>query len=191
MIDSLSYNIGDKVIWGNLFWENISGEIGNNNYLFKRYRSRLNNYLSKTDWQLITPTDEEGLYNIQFDAIKYDLENDYVKYRADNLGNIYEISYITLLDFFPNSGFRESVPEFIYNINSIALFQWGIGNPSNNIINESIVLNCNYNTSLFKSNTFVENSWIYDNNFLGVQIEGNNFKNSILVSNYLKTYGGI
>ena len=30
MISSASYNIGDKVIWGNLFWENISGNIGSN-----------------------------------------------------------------------------------------------------------------------------------------------------------------
>ena len=197
MISSASYNIGDKVIWGNLFWENISGEIGTN---VKEYYDsgndeyvypKLQNYLSETDWKLITPNDDISLYNIQFDVIKYDLENDYVNYRADNLGNIYEISYITLLDFFPHAGIGNFIPGVIYNINLIALFQWGRGNTSNNIINESFVLNCNYNTSLFKSNTFVENSWIYDNNFLGVQIEGNNFKNSVLVGNYLKTYGGI
>ena len=197
MISSASYNIGDKVIWGNLFWENISGNIGTNEKVYydeendETFFVKSQNFLSQDDWNLVTPTDEESLYNIQFDAIKYDLENDYVKYRADNLGNIYEISYSNLLDFFPNSSIIYFAPEFIYNINSIALFQWGRGNTSNNIINESIVLNCNYTTSLFIFNTIVENSKMYDNNFLNVNVVRNTFKNASIVSNYLKTYGGI
>ena len=197
MISSASYAIGDKVIWGNLFWENISGNIGTNE---KEYYDEQNdesffvktqNLISETDWQLITPNDDESLYNIQFDAIKYDVENDYINYRADNLGNIYEISYSTLLDFFPNSSIIYFAPEFIYNINSIALFQWGRGNTSNNIINESIVLNCNYTTSLFIFNTIVENSKMYDNNFLNVNVVRNTFKNVSIINNYLKSYGGI
>ena len=197
MIDSLSYNIGDKVIWGNLFWENISGNIGTNE---KEYYDEQNdewffvksqNLISETDWQLITPNDDESLYNIQFDSIKYDFQNDYINYRADNLGNVYEISYNTLLDYFPNNGIRYFAPEFIYDMNSIALFQWGRGNTSNNIINESIVLNCNYTTTLFIFNTIVENSKMYDNNFLNVNVIRNTFKNASIVSNYLKTYGGI
>ena len=197
MISSASYNIGDKVIWGNLFWENISGNIGTNEKEYydeqhdESFFVKSQNFISQDDWKLVTPTDEESLYNIQFDSIKYDLENDYVNYRADDLGNVYEISYSTLLDFFPNTDIINYIPEFIYNINSIALFQWGRGNTSNNIINESIVLNCNYNVYLFQKNIITENSRIYDNNFLGVQIEGNNFKNSVLVGNYLKTFGGI
>ena len=196
MISSATYNIGDKVIWGNLFWENISGNIGtnekeyydieNDEYLYPK----LQNYLSETDWQLITPNDNESLYNIQFDAIKYDLENDYINYRADNLGNIYEISYITLLNFFPNTGIRNFIPEFIYNMNSIALFQWGRGNTSNNFINESVVLNCN-NNHVFQNNIITENSKIFDNNFLNVSIIGNTLKNASIVSNYLKSYGGL
>ena len=197
MISSASYNIGDKVIWGNLFWENISGNIGTNE---KEYYDEQNdesffvksqNLISETDWQLITPNDDESLYNIQFDVIKYDLENDYINYRADDLGNVYEISYSTLLTLFPNSGVIDTVPEFIYNINSIALFQWGRGNTSNNIINESIVLNCNYNVYLFQKNIITENSKIFDNNFFSVNIVSNNVKNSSIVSNYLKTFGGI
>ena len=94
MISSASYNIGDKVIWGNLFWENISGNIGTNE---KESMIRVDNYLSEEDWQLITPNDDASLYNIQFNSIKYDVGNDYINYRADDLGNVYEINYNTLL----------------------------------------------------------------------------------------------
>ena len=197
MISSASYNIGDKVIWGNLFWENISGNIGTNEKEYydeendEHFFVKSQNFISETDWKLITPNDDESLYNIQFDSIKYDFQNDYINYRADNLGNVYEISYSTLLDYFPNNGIRYFVPEFIYNMNSIALFQWGKGNTSNNIINESFVLNCNYTTTLFKFNKIVENSKMYDNNFLNVIVVRNTFKNASIVSNYLKTYGGI
>ena len=187
MISSASYNIGDKVIWGNLFWENISGNIGtnekeyydeeNDNYLYPK----LQNYLSETDWKLITPNDDVSLYNIQFDSIKYDLENDYINYRADNLGNIYEISYRNLLNNFPNNSIRYFVPEFVYNINTIALFQWGIGNTSNNIINESVVLNCNHN-HVFQNN-IIENSGVYVNTLSNVNFINNKLYNSYFHDN--------
>ena len=70
MIDSLSYNIGDKVIWGNLFWENISGEIGTNLISFEDELIYLPNYLSDADWQIITPLNDENLYNINFNIIR-------------------------------------------------------------------------------------------------------------------------
>lgn len=192
MIDSLSYNIGDKVIWGNLFWENISGEIGSN---IKRIGDSediaLNNYLSETDWQLITPNDDESLYNVNFNIIKYDLINDYIYYREDDLGNKYELSYNILLDTFPEHSTINLFPEFIYNVNSIALFQWSRDNTSNNIINESIVLNCNYNTLYFKDNVILDKTIIERNNFLGISFTGNKLKRSYIYSNFLKTYGNI
>ena len=188
MITSASYNIGDKVIWGNLFWENISGNIGSN---FKNFGEdfgdiRMENYLSELDWQLITPNDDISLYNTQFDSIKYDFQNDYINYRADDLGNIYDISYNTLLYFFPNA----ELPTF-YHVNAIALFKWGITDTSNNVIHESVVLNCNFKTISFKNNYISKNSVIIENNFLNVDIIGNTLENSGISNNYLKTYGGI
>ena len=50
MISSASYNIGDKVIWGNLFWENVSGNIGTNQKEYydenneEYFRSKLQNW---------------------------------------------------------------------------------------------------------------------------------------------------
>lgn len=192
MIDSASYNIGDKVIWGNLFWENISGEIGSNiKHVGDSEDIVLNNYLSETDWQLITPNDDESLYNVNFNIIKYDLINDYIYYREDDLGNKYELSYDILLDTFPEHSIINLFPEFIYNVNSIALFQWGRDNTSNNIVNESIVLNCNYNTLYFKDNIILDKTIIQRNNFLGISFIGNKLKRSYIFSNDLKTYGNI
>ena len=196
MIDSLSYNIGDKVIWGNLFWENVSGNIGTNQKEYydenndEYFTPKLQSWLSN-DWTLITPNDDGSLYNVQFDKIKYDIENDYISYREDVFGNKNELSYSTLLNYFPDSSIVDFASEFIYNINSIALFQWGRGNTSNNIINESIVLNCNYNVILFRKNIITENSKIFDNNFFNVNFVGNNVKNSSIVSNYLKSFNGL
>lgn len=190
MIDSLSYNIGDKVIWGNLFWENISGEIGNNNYIFEGDDYQLNNYLSG-DWQLVTPNDDESLYNTNFDIIKYDLENDYIYYREDELNNKYELPYNVLLEIFPTSWIIDFFPEFIHNVNSIALFQWGKSNVNNNFINNSIVFNCNYNTLYFKDNVILEKSIIERNSLLGVNFINNKLTQSLIRSNYIKTFGGI
>ncbi len=192
MISSASYNIGDKVIWGNLFWENISGNIGSNEKEVENsYSLKIDNYLSESDWRLITPNDDESLYNIQFDYIKYDIENNYINYRADNLGNVYEISYSNLLNIHPNFYFAViKDPTFIYYLNAISLFQWGRDNVYNNIINESFVQNCNYNPTAFYDNTF-ESSRMHENNFLNVSIIRNDFKNASIVSNYLKNYGGI
>lgn len=197
MIDSLSYNIGDKVIWGNLFWENISGNVGTNIKEYydedndEYFTPKLQSWLSN-DWTLITPNNDESLYNVQFDKIKYDIENDYISYREDRFGNVYEISYSNLLDYFPDSSIVNFAPEFIYNINSIVLFQWGRNtNVNNNNISESIVLNCNYNCSLFRENNVLEKSIISDNNFLGVQFCNNNIKESRISYNYLKESIGI
>ena len=196
MIDSLSYNIGDKVIWGNQFWENISGEIGANikEYYDEPYDEyftpKLQNWLSD-DWNIITPNDDESLYNVQFNKIKYDIGNDYISYREDGFGNKNELSYNTLLDYFPDSDILNFAPEFIYNINSIALFQWGRNTNSNNNISESIVINCNYKCYSFKDNSILEKSIIVENNFLNVKFEGNNIIRSSIVANNLKIYGGI
>ena len=178
LIDSLSYNIGDKVIWGNLFWENISGEIGNNNYVLEgRGSYKLDNYLSETDWQLITPNDDASLYNIQFNSIKYDVGNDYINYRADDLGNVYDINYSTLLTYDLSEG---DDPSLIYYLNAISLFQWGRSSTYKNIIKDSLVSNCNYNTTRFYNNT-VKDTRIAENNFLNVDIIGNNFKMLLLL----------
>lgn len=192
MIDSLNYNIGDKVLWGNLFWENISGNIGtngkeyydeeNDEYFFVKFQ----NFISETDWKLITPNDDISLYNIQFDSIKYDLENDYVNYRADNLGNIYELSYNILLEL----NIINLDPTFIYYLNGIALFQWSNDYFQNNKISDSLVINCNYK-HVFKSNFIIEKSIINDNNFFNIDFIGNVFKKSKAIANYLKNYGGI
>ena len=192
MISSASYNIGDKVIWGNLFWENISGEIGNNNYVLEGIGSyKLNNYLSETDWRLITPNDDESLYNTNFNVIKFDLKNNYIYYREDDLGNKYELPYDVLLKTFPNSLVRHYAYQFIYNINSISLFQWGRSEVNNNFIKDSIVLNCNYNTLSFRDNVILEKSIIEKNSLLGVYFIGNKLTKSSINSNYIKTFGSI
>ena len=188
MISSASYNIGDKVIWGNLFWENISGNIGSNLRAFDGFDDGylMQNWISETDWQLITPNDDESLYNIQFDAIKYDLENDYINYRADDLGNVYELPYNVLLEL----NIVNIDPTFIYYLNGIALFQWSNDYFQNNKVSDSLVINCNYK-HVFKGNFIIEKSIINDNNFFNVDFIGNIFKNSKAIANYLKTYGGL
>ena len=189
MIDSLSYNIGDKVICGNLFWKNISGNIGTN---IKEYYDsendeylspELQNYLSETDWQLITPNDDESLYNINFNIIKYDIENDYINYRADDLGNVYEITYDSLLTKFPNLYLIDIDSQFIYNVNGISLFLWGIDIVKNNNIYESVVLNCNYN-HVFQNN-IIENSGIYTNTLSNVNFIENTLNFSAISGNIL------
>ncbi|MFN3271166.1 MAG: hypothetical protein ACK40Y_01240 [Cloacibacterium caeni] len=189
MIDSLSYNIGDKVIWGNLFWENISGNIGTNEKEYydegndESFFVKSQNFLSQADWQLVTPTDEESLYNVQFDSIKYDIENDYINYRADDLGNKYELFYDDLMVLFPDSYIKDGNISFIYNINGISLFQWGRENINDNSIFKSIVLNCNYN-HVFQNN-IIENSVIHTNTLSNVNFIENTLNFSTISGNIL------
>ena len=189
MISSASYNIGDKVIWGNLFWENISGNIGTNEKVYYDEENdeylypKLQNYLSETDWKLITPNDDESLYNIQFCLIKYDLINDYIYYREDDLDNKYELSYSNLLINFTNLNLIDIDSQFIYYVNSISLFLWGIDIVSYNNIYESVVLNCN-NNHVFQNN-IIENSCIYVNTLSNVNFINNKLYNSYFQSNNL------
>ena len=192
LIDSLEYVVDDLVIWGNLLWKNISGAIGTNlkNYGEDLGDISLPNYLSDSDWLPLTPQESSYNYNISIDVIKYDIENDYISYREDTLGNKYEQSFDNLIRNYPNYGIVDFDESYKYYVGGISLFHWGEPDTVyGNTIKNSLVLNCNNSshslTNSFYNNTF-ENSFFHDNLVISSSIRNNKVLNSYFYYNYLK-----
>ena len=193
LIDSLEYNIDEYVIWGNLLWKNISGQVGTNlkNFGEDWGDISLPNYLSESDWLPITPQESSNHYNISIDVIKYDIENDYISYREDTLGNKYEQSFSNLVRNYPNYGIVDSDESYRYYVGGISLFHWGEPDTVyGNTIKDSLVLNCNNSSQLLLDSSFYnnnfENSLFYENLIISNSIRNNKFLNSGFYYNHLK-----
>ena len=161
-----TYNIDDKVIFGGKVWKNLTGNHGNIVDIFT-----LSN-----DWEVI-PYNETD-YNIEFDEIGYDIENDCINYRRDKSNNIVEFSYNWWLTFeneYMNGDMENSFS------NPIKSFQWGNhfdyelykGNISNTIRNS--IFEC-INSTL---------NYIYSNILNNGQISYNTLNNGAISSNTL------
>ena len=90
-----------------------------------------------------------------------DLE--WAKINIDDPMKNFELDYVWIVD--ANS-------QFIYNVNGISLFLWGIDIISNNNIYDSVVLNCNYN-HVFQNN-IIESSCIYTSTLSNVNFINHN-----------------
>ena len=71
-----------KVVWGGKMWINKTGNVGWSPYLY---------ILNEDDWDEI-PYNETD-YNVVWDEIEYDVENDFITMRKDRAGNIVEQSF--------------------------------------------------------------------------------------------------
>ena len=189
-----TYNINDKVIFGGKVWKNLTGNHGNIVDIFT-----LSN-----DWEVI-PYNETD-YNIEFDEIGYDIENDCINYRRDKSNNIVEFSYNWWF-YFENYYMNGDMEN--YMCNPIKSFQWGnhfdydfyMGNLSNSIRNS--VFECiNSTLGLIQSNildndsyfikNILNNGQIYYNTLNYGQIYSNTLENNgQIYSNTLENYGQI
>lgn len=192
LIDSLEYAVDDLVIWGNLLWKNISGEVGTNLKNFGKYWGDIGlpNYLSESDWLPITPQ-ESNHYNISINVIKYDIENNYISYREDTLENKYEQSFSNLVSNYPNYDIVSSDESYLYYVGGISLFHWGESDTVyGNTIKNSLVLNCNNSSQLLLESSFYnnnfENSLFYKNLIISSSIRNNKVLNSHFLYNHLK-----
>jgi hypothetical protein len=95
----LTYAIGDTTIWGGYHWTNLTGNLG----------SKVDDLnLDATNWSKIAFNTTD--YNISYDEITYDYENDFISGRKDILGN--NVSF-TFEDFSS------------YEKHAINYFMWG------------------------------------------------------------------
>ena len=219
-INSATYSIGDKVIWGNLVWKNISGDVGSN-YLYLEDADSdlyLPNWLNSEDWILVENNNESD-YNEFIHEIGYDIINDIIIKRKDSNNNYYEASFDTLKEI--NPYYLELIVNYLPYVAHINLFQWEfpqlfispinyvcrnniiinslvenanqVGDFSSNIIKDSYIAKNIIYKSKFKDNEITQNSSISNNNF--VECSGfysNNVKNnSSTYSNFFKNKGGI
>jgi len=134
----LTYAIGDTTIWGGYHWENLTGALG----------SKVDDLnLDSTNWSKIAFNSTD--YNISYDEITYDYENDFISGRKDALGN--NMTF-TFEDFSS------------YEKHAIKFFMWGNsrvqGNTSFGF--ENIL---NFRGVLFY--TYFEKSFVLDDSFFG------------------------
>lgn len=167
----LTYVIGDKTIWGGYYWTNLTGILG----------SKVDDYnLDATNWVKVAFNETD--YNFSYDEISYDIDNDWISYRKDKLGN--EVSF-TLAD-------RTWFLGFAGDFYAIRDFKWGnyqapeggvwrnkIESAYINIINfrgYRIAMNDFNQGSYIKTSLFSKTSYISNSVFRqGVKIENTVF----------------
>ena len=99
-VNSPTYSIGDKVIWGGKTWQSITGQVSNNWGTFE---------LNNSDWQFISYNDTD--YNVVWDEIEYDIEHDFISMRKDKSNNIVRQTFYEWYD--------------VDDYRGIVLFPWG------------------------------------------------------------------
>lgn len=143
-INIATYNLGDQVIWGGKIWTNLVAAIspGNVGYNSGQYE------LDATTWSEVPYNTTD--YNVVWDEITYDFDNDFITSRRDKSGNYVEQSW-TFYTY--ESG-----------IYAIKAFQWGNGGVvyDNQCIN-SIFETINFKGSFMSGNSVTGGSFIYNN----------------------------
>ena len=124
---SPTYNIGDKVIWGGYSWTNVNGNVG----------SAIDSLHLNNEWTKDVYGTEN--YNIAYDVIEYDYDNDLITRRYESQGDI-DVKYTkNALDYFNiNPISRQQFGNSYSYASALFLGQGHI--KVNNAVNESI--NC-------------------------------------------------
>lgn len=135
-----SYTAGNKVKWGGKVWQNLTGVVG----------SSVNKYtLDGTNWSEIAYNETD--YVVTWNEITYDITNDFITSRRDNLGNVVEQSF----DNYNNlSGFI-----------AIKDFQWGNTEIVSNQCIESLFETINHKGDSIESNMITGGCYIEGNTF--------------------------
>lgn len=101
---SSTYAIGNKTIWGGFVWQSLTGVTGTVSDVFS---------LDNTKWAKV-PFDLVN-YNVSYDKIKYDWQNDMIVYRNEKNSNIVSTNRANIDTF-------KSINTLF---NPIKAFQWG------------------------------------------------------------------
>ncbi len=206
-----TYVINDTVIWGGKKWQN--------NGTVAMIALSIDSFTLNTSWDVI-PYNEID-YNVVFDEIEYNYDNDFMVSRRDAINDIYVVmTYQMFVDWGTD-----------YNYSPIKLMQWGNGfddnlyKGMNGIVIQNAVCNlinfrgsyvtsirC-YEWSYFNNNTFeggsgvdsivmynggsivnntlTNNSYIYGNSLSNSHIDANTLTNSNITNNTLTNSLGI
>jgi len=177
-----TYAINDRVIWGGRLWKNLSGLLG----------TKIDIYNLSEDWEII-PFNETD-YNVRFDKVEYDYQNDMIIYRKDDNGNEISTSYQDW--YFKENNSFDGNPLNISLWNSLKIYQWGNEFDYNsykgcgfNIVTNSI-LECLNTCGQIFSNT-VNNGYIFSNTVNNGYIFSNTLNNGNISSNTLENNGNI
>lgn len=166
-----TYYVNDTVFWGGMAWINTSGDNSLNIDMFT---------LNSDDWDAITfdDTNSQYYYNISYDEIKYDWQNDLIIYRNEKNSNIVSFTKSVLYElqlesdiFHPIKGFQWGN---MYNpTTGIGIGRQNITNSYNENINfagtrqvdllftnYSKQYNCSFINGSYQENIIMENfSW--------------------------------
>lgn len=124
-----NYNINDIVHWGGMSWRNTTGNVGEN----------IDLYTLDNNWTLINYNDTD--YNVVYDEIKYDINNDLIIYRNEQNTNIVSFNKLTYDIFINDYSFKSPIKSFMW------------GNVLNYVLDRGIA-NCNIINSYFENINF-------------------------------------
>ena len=135
-----SYSVGNKVKWGGKVWQNLTGSVG----------SSSNKYtLDGTNWSVIAYNETD--YIVTWDEITYDIINDFITSRRDNLGNVVEQSF----DNYNNLAGYIAIKDF----------QWGNTKLISNQCIESLFETINHKGGAIECNSVSGGCYIEGNTF--------------------------
>ena len=151
-----TYDKDSKVIWGGYVWGSLGTAVSNNSL------NIIN--LDTSEWEkFLLNQDNQDLYNVSYDEIKYDIVNDRIIYRNEKNTNIVSTNYDNIL-YWENMS--------LYN--PIKVFQWGrtdyiynqiITNSYNENINwVDLQYNFTFNNLSYQKNVSTDSG--YQSNFI-------------------------
>ena len=175
-----TYYVNDTVFWGGMAWINTSGDNSLNIDMFT---------LNSDDWDAITfdDTNSQYYYNISYDEIKYDWQNDLIIYRNEKNSNIVSFTKSVLYElqlesdiFHPIKGFQWGN---MYNpTTGIGIGRQNITNSYNENINfrghhQIDFIFANYSKQfncLFTPGSYQQNIVMYNQSYQSVTITNEN-----------------
>jgi hypothetical protein len=165
------YAIDDVYIWGGYVWKNLTGNIG----------AIVDVLTLNSDWEKLEYSSEN--YVKVINPIKYDIDNDWISYREDFVGNKVEYTYLDRLVFLTAEGIE---------LSSISTFQWGCSDlflgTYNVVVNNGYCENINFRGVRNSNNTYEQGSYNSNNTYgQGSSNSSNTYGQGS--QNYNNTYG--
>lgn len=166
-----SYSVDDKLIWGGVLWNNLTGSIGSKVDEFE---------LDNVNWEKIAYNTTD--YDMVVDQIVYDYDHDQITARIDSFGNRVVSSYDQNDLIHNDSGIK----------NPIAVFKWGYGYNfdtdqtgfMSNTITDSVFETLNWYKTIAYGNYILSYSAVVDNPYvINFRFIGNYIHNESFIDN--------
>lgn len=177
------YPIGSQVRYGNKIWENLTGNIGQDESWMYNYD---NGFVLDSNWQVMTHESIPNLYNAVSDTVIYNIIDDMITYREDSQGN--KVSESSNIIQQPMNKTRSNILKFQWGSFPEPGANYNYSCYDNVVGTDSVINNVNMAAGIF-SNVLRGQSEIRGDYFRG-RIYSNVLDNSMILENVAAQFSG-